>query len=174
MKLVIVRHGESVWNKENKFTGWCDVSLSDKGVEEAREAGRILKKYGYTFQVAYTSVLKRAIDTLQYILDEMEIDIPINYSYMLNERHYGALQGLNKDETKKNEEEKLGNLIYNIKVDEKTGEFIIVLGDKVLFRGIEGNFSILNLFSSLNIKYALQRVEELPNDSDEHLDEIKL
>lgn len=84
------------------------------------------------------------------------------------------LQETFKDETKKNEEEKLGNLIYNIKVDEKTGEFIIVLGDKVLFRGIEGNFSILNLFSSLNIKYALQRVEELPNDSDEHLDEIKL
>ena len=100
MKLVIVRHGESVWNKENKFTGWCDVDLSEKGVMEAKDAGRILKEKGYSFQVCYTSVLKRAINTLKYILEEMEIDIPINYSYKLNERHYGALQGLNKDVTR--------------------------------------------------------------------------
>ena len=100
MKLVIVRHGESVWNKENKFTGWCDVDLSEKGVMEAKDAGRILKEKGYSFQVCYTSVLKRAINTLKYILEEMELDIPINYSYKLNERHYGALQGLNKDVTR--------------------------------------------------------------------------
>ena len=101
MKLVIVRHGESIWNKENKFTGWCDVDLSEKGVEEAKEAGRVLKEKNFNFQVCYTSVLKRAINTLKYILEEMEIDIPINYSYKLNERHYGALQGLNKDDTRK-------------------------------------------------------------------------
>lgn len=102
MKLILVRHGESVWNKENRFTGWTDVSLSEKGIEEAKEAGKILKKKGYTFDLAYTSVLKRANDTLYYILDELgQRDIPIKYSWRLNERHYGALQGLNKDETRK-------------------------------------------------------------------------
>lgn len=100
-KLVIVRHGQSLWNLENKFTGWTDVGLSDKGIKEAKSAGILLKKLGYTFDLAYTSVLKRANDTLYYILDELnERDIPIKYSYKLNERHYGALQGLNKDETK--------------------------------------------------------------------------
>ena len=101
MKLVLVRHGQSVWNLENKFTGWTDVGLSEKGIEEAKEAGEILKKKGYTFDIAYTSVLKRANDTLYYILDALnERDIPIKYSWRLNERHYGALQGLNKDETR--------------------------------------------------------------------------
>ena len=100
-KLIIVRHGQSVWNQENKFTGWTDVALSEKGIEEAKEAGKKLKEQGYTFDVAFTSVLKRANDTLYYILDELgERDIPIYYSYQLNERHYGALQGLNKDETR--------------------------------------------------------------------------
>ena len=100
-KLVIVRHGQSLWNLENKFTGWTDVSLSEKGIKEAKDAGILLKKLDYTFDIAYTSVLKRANDTLYYILDELnERDIPIKYSYKLNERHYGALQGLNKDETK--------------------------------------------------------------------------
>ena len=101
-KLVIVRHGESMWNLENKFTGWTDVPLSEKGIKEAKEAGIALKREGYTFDVAYTSVLKRANDTLKYILQELgEQNIPIHYSYKLNERHYGALQGLNKKETKK-------------------------------------------------------------------------
>ncbi len=100
MKLVLIRHGESIWNKENKFTGWTDVELSLKGIEEAHEAGILLKNKGYNFDVAYTSVLKRANDTLDIVLKEMNLDIPINYSYKLNERHYGALQGLNKDETK--------------------------------------------------------------------------
>ena len=100
-KLVIVRHGQSLWNLENKFTGWTDVELSEKGIEEAKEAGKLLKKLNYKFDIAYTSVLKRANDTLYYILDELnERDIPIKYNYKLNERHYGALQGLNKDETK--------------------------------------------------------------------------
>ena len=101
IKLVIVRHGQSMWNLENKFTGWTDVPLSEKGIEEAKNAGKILKKQGFTFDEAYTSVLKRANDTLYYILDELkERDIPIHYDYRLNERHYGALQGLNKDETR--------------------------------------------------------------------------
>ena len=100
-KLVIVRHGQSQWNLENKFTGWTDVGLSEKGIEEAKSAGILLKELGYTFDIAYTSVLKRANDTLYYILDELnERNIPIKYSYKLNERHYGALQGLNKDETR--------------------------------------------------------------------------
>ena len=100
-KLVIVRHGQSLWNLENKFTGWTDVGLSEKGIEEAKAAGILLKKLNYTFDIAFTSVLKRANDTLYYILDELnERNIPIEYSYKLNERHYGALQGLNKDETK--------------------------------------------------------------------------
>lgn len=98
-KLVLVRHGESIWNKENRFTGWTDVDLSEKGIEEAREAGRILKAEGYTFDVAYTSVLKRAIRTLWIILDEMDLMwIPVHRAWQLNERHYGALQGLNKAE----------------------------------------------------------------------------
>ncbi len=101
IKLVLVRHGESIWNLENKFTGWTDVGLSEKGIQEAIEAGKVLKEKGYTFDIAYTSVLKRANDTLNYILKEMNLNIPIYYSYKLNERHYGALQGLNKDETRK-------------------------------------------------------------------------
>jgi 2,3-bisphosphoglycerate-dependent phosphoglycerate mutase len=99
-KLVLVRHGESVWNKENRFTGWTDVDLTDKGREEAREGGRVLKAEGYTFDVAYTSVLKRAIRTLWTVLDEMDLMwIPVHRAWQLNERHYGALQGLNKAET---------------------------------------------------------------------------
>lgn len=99
-KLVLVRHGESTWNKENRFTGWTDVDLSEKGRVEAKEAGEVLKKEGYTFDVAYTSVLKRAIRTLWTVLDEMDLMwIPVYRSWRLNERHYGALQGLNKAET---------------------------------------------------------------------------
>jgi len=99
-KLVLVRHGESTWNKENRFTGWTDVDLSEKGSQEAVEGGQVLKKEGYTFDVAYTSVLKRAIRTLWIVLDEMDLMwIPVYRSWRLNERHYGALQGLNKAET---------------------------------------------------------------------------
>lgn len=105
-KLILVRHGESIWNLENKFTGWTDVELSRNGIKEAIEAGKVLKEKGYTFDIAYTSVLKRANDTLKYILKELNENIPIYYSYKLNERHYGALQGLNKDETKKEYGEK--------------------------------------------------------------------
>ena len=101
IKLVLVRHGESVWNLENRFTGWTDVGLSEKGVLEAHEAGKLLKKEGFTFDLAYTSVLKRANATLAYIEEELGYHIETHYSWQLNERHYGALQGLNKDETKK-------------------------------------------------------------------------
>jgi 2,3-bisphosphoglycerate-dependent phosphoglycerate mutase len=99
-KLVLLRHGESDWNKENRFTGWTDVDLSEKGREEAHEAGVVLKAGGYTFDRAYTSVLKRAIRTLWMTLDELDLMwIPVHRSWHLNERHYGALQGLNKSET---------------------------------------------------------------------------
>ena len=100
MKLVLLRHGESVWNKENKFTGWTDVDLSEKGVQEAREAGKVLKEQGFTFDIAFTSVLKRAVRTLNIVLEELDLQwIPVRKHWRLNERHYGALQGLNKAET---------------------------------------------------------------------------
>jgi 2,3-bisphosphoglycerate-dependent phosphoglycerate mutase len=100
LRLVLLRHGESTWNKENRFTGWTDVDLSDKGREEAREAGRLMSAEKYEFDVAYTSVLKRAIRTLWIALDELDMMwIPVYRSWRLNERHYGALQGLNKAET---------------------------------------------------------------------------
>lgn len=98
--LVLIRHGESTWNKENRFTGWKDVPLSEKGHEEAAAAGRLLLKEGFEFDVAYTSVLKRAIRTLWYVMEEMDLMwIPVTRAWKLNERHYGALQGLNKAET---------------------------------------------------------------------------
>lgn len=98
--LVLIRHGESVWNKENRFTGWKDVPLSEKGHEEAIEAGRLLKAEGFEFDEAYTSVLKRAIRTLWHVMEQMDLMwIPVTRSWKLNERHYGALQGLNKAET---------------------------------------------------------------------------
>jgi 2,3-bisphosphoglycerate-dependent phosphoglycerate mutase len=98
-KIVLLRHGESTWNKENRFTGWVDVGLSEKGMQEGIEAGRTLKKEGYVFDVAYTSVLKRAIKTLWLALEEMDLMyLPVINSWRLNERHYGALQGLNKVE----------------------------------------------------------------------------
>ena len=100
LTLVLLRHGESDWNKENRFTGWTDVDLSARGREEAREAGRLLKEGGYGFDLAFTSVLKRAIRTLWIALDEMDLMwIPVEKCWRLNERHYGALQGLNKAET---------------------------------------------------------------------------
>ncbi len=99
-KLVLIRHGESTWNQENRFTGWTDVDLTDQGREQARQAGRLLKGKGFRFDVAYVSVLKRAIRTLWTVLDEMDLMwLPVHNSWRLNERHYGALQGLNKSET---------------------------------------------------------------------------
>lgn len=101
-KVVLVRHGQSVWNLENRFTGWTDVGLTDQGVAEAHEAGRLLQEAGYVFDVAYTSVLRRAIQTLWIVLEEMNLEwIPVTNAWQLNERHYGALQGLNKSEMAK-------------------------------------------------------------------------
>jgi len=98
-KLVLVRHGQSVWNLENRFTGWTDVGLTEQGRAEAREAGKLLREDGYVFDVAYTSVLRRAIQTLWMVLQEMNLEwIPVTNAWQLNERHYGALQGLNKSE----------------------------------------------------------------------------
>ena len=100
MKLVLLRHGQSTWNLENRFTGWTDVGLTDQGVAEAHQAGRLLREGGYVFDVAFTSVLRRAIQTLWISLQEMNLEwIPVTNAWQLNERHYGALQGLNKAET---------------------------------------------------------------------------
>jgi len=102
IKLVLLRHGQSIWNKENRFTGWTDVDLTEDGLLEARKAGKILKENGFIFDVAFTSVLKRAIRTLWIVLHEMELMwIPVHKCWKLNERHYGALQGLDKEETSK-------------------------------------------------------------------------
>ena len=99
-KLVLLRHGESQWNLENRFTGWTDVNLTERGIEEAKSSGQILKAEGYTFDLVYTSVLMRAIKTMNLCLAEMNlVDVPIKYNWRLNERHYGALQGLNKAKT---------------------------------------------------------------------------
>ncbi len=99
-KLVLLRHGESVWNKENRFTGWTDVELSEKGISEARNGGKLLREQGFIFDVAFTSVLRRAIKTLWLALEEMDLMwIPIHHAWQLNERHYGDLQGLNKAQT---------------------------------------------------------------------------
>ncbi len=99
-KIVLIRHGESEWNRENRFTGWTDVDLSDKGRAEAKSGGKLLKEGGYHFDIAYTSVLKRAVRTLWIVLDEMDLMwLPVRHNWRLNERHYGGLQGLNKAET---------------------------------------------------------------------------
>lgn len=125
MKLVLLRHGESVWNKENRFTGWTDVDLSENGIKEAENAGKLLKEKGYTFDVSFTSVLKRANRTLDIVLKEMNLDIPVHYSYRLNERHYGALQGLNKDEMRKKfgeEQVHIWRRSYDVRPPELTKE----------------------------------------------------
>jgi 2,3-bisphosphoglycerate-dependent phosphoglycerate mutase len=99
-KIVLLRHGESAWNKENRFTGWTDVDLTEQGIEEARAAGRLLRREGYCFDLAFTSVLKRANKTLNIVLEELDsLWLPVEHSWRLNERHYGSLQGLNKAET---------------------------------------------------------------------------
>jgi len=99
-KIVLMRHGESTWNRENRFTGWADINLTEKGEAQAREAGRLLKEAGFQFDLTYTSVLRRAIHTLWLTLEEMDLMwLPIVHSWRLNERHYGALQGLNKADT---------------------------------------------------------------------------
>jgi 2,3-bisphosphoglycerate-dependent phosphoglycerate mutase len=124
-KLVIIRHGESVWNKKNIFTGWIDAPLSEEGIKQAKLAGQILKEKGFTFDLAFTSVLKRAYNTLDLILKEMNLVIPIEKSWRLNERHYGALQGMNKDEMRDKfgaEQVEIWRRSYDIKPPIKEGE----------------------------------------------------
>lgn len=125
IKLVLVRHGESKWNLENRFTGWTDVELSSNGIKEAKAAGKLLKENNFTFDIAFSSVLKRANDTLDIILEEMNLDVEIKKSWKLNERHYGALQGLNKDETRQKygeEQVKLWRRSSNVRPPELTKE----------------------------------------------------
>ena len=141
IKLVLVRHGESVWNKENKFTGWTDVDLSDEGIEYAKKAGVSLYENGFDFDIVYTSVLKRAIDTCNLMIHEMkDTDLTIKRSFMLNERHYGALQGLNKKETadKYGEEQvHLWRRGYSIKPPELTLDDPRYPGNDPLYRNID-------------------------------------
>ncbi len=159
IKLVLVRHGKSVWNKENKFTGWTNVDLAPEGIEEAKEAGKKLYENGYNFDIVYTSVLKRAIDTANLIINEMnDSDLIIKRSYKLNERHYGALQGLNKGETidKVGEEQvKLWRRGF-VKPPELTMDDPRFPGNDPLYKDIDK--SLLPLSESL--KETIERVSE--------------
>lgn len=143
IKLVLIRHGESIWNLENKFTGWTDVDLSENGLNEARLAGKILKENGFIFDIAYTSVLKRAIRTLDIVLHEMDLMwIPVHKYWKFNERHYGALQGLNKLETA----EKYGEdqvhkwrRFVNVKPPELTKEDSRYAGHEIKYKDLNEN-----------------------------------
>ena len=160
-KLVLVRHGESVWNKENRFTGWTDVDLSEKGIDEAKEAGKLLLEKGYKFDIAYTSVLKRANHTLDLILSEMNISIPIKCDYRLNERHYGALQGLNKDETKEKygeEQVKLWRRSADVRPPSLTLDDPRYPGNDPKYKGID------NLPLTENLNDTIKRVSEYYNE----------
>ncbi|WP_373128166.1 2,3-diphosphoglycerate-dependent phosphoglycerate mutase [Dielma fastidiosa] len=157
-QLVLVRHGESVWNKANLFTGWTDVELSEAGMSEASEAGRLLKENGFDFDVCYTSYLKRAIHTLNLILDEMDRAwLPVNKSWRLNERHYGALQGLNKAETaaKYGEEQvKIWRRSYDILPPALASDDERQPSKQPMYRGI----NIQDLPSSESLKTTIERV----------------
>lgn len=141
--LVLLRHGESEWNRENLFTGWTDVELSDTGKEEARQAGRLLKKEGYDFDICYTSYLKRAIHTLNLALEEMDREwLPVVKTWKLNERHYGALQGLNKSQTaaKYGEEQvKIWRRSYDVQPPALSAEDARNPAGQIPYRGIPGD-----------------------------------
>lgn len=161
IKLVLVRHGQSTWNLENKFTGWTDVGLSEKGILEAEEAGKILKKNGFHFDLAYTSVLRRAIDTLNIILREMGEKPEIRESYKLNERHYGALQGLNKDETRKkygDEQVRLWRRSADVRPPALTRDDPRYPGNDPRYKGID------NLPLTENLLDTVKRVVEYYNE----------
>ena len=165
MKLVLIRHGESEWNKLNLFTGWTDVDLSEKGHEEAKNAGRLLKAEGYDFDVCYTSLLKRAIHTLNHVLDEMDRAwLPVVKTYKLNERHYGALQGLNKAETAEKygeDQVKIWRRSYNVKppaldpTDERAPQ------NQEMFRGINPAELPLNESLETTVERAVPYFEEV-------------
>ena len=155
IKLVLVRHGQSMWNLENKFTGWTDVELSEQGVNEARNAGKLLKEKGYTFDLGYTSVLKRAMNTLDLILEEMGESIEIRRSYKLNERHYGALQGLNKAETAEKygaDQVKLWRRSSNVRLPELSKDDPRYPGNDPKYAGID------NLPTTENLEDTIVRV----------------
>ena len=141
MKLVLIRHGESEWNKLNLFTGWTDVDLSDTGREEAKNGGRLLKEAGYDFDICYTSYLKRAIHTLNLVLDEMDRAwLPVVKSYKLNERHYGALQGLNKAETAEKygeEQVKIWRRSFDVKPPALEPDDERAPGNQAMFRDVD-------------------------------------
>ncbi|MBR0478946.1 MAG: 2,3-diphosphoglycerate-dependent phosphoglycerate mutase [Solobacterium sp.] len=165
MKLVLIRHGESEWNKLNLFTGWTDVDLSEKGHEEAKNAGRLLKAEGYDFDICYTSLLKRAIHTLNHVLDEMDRAwLPVVKTYKLNERHYGALQGLNKAETAEKygeDQVKIWRRSYDVKppaldpTDERAPQ------NQEMFRGINPAELPLNESLETTVERAVPYFEEV-------------
>lgn len=164
IKLVLVRHGESEWNKQNLFTGWHDVDLSEKGHEEAKQGGKLLRDEGYDFDVAYTSRLKRAIHTLNHILDEMDRNwIPVNKAWQLNERHYGALQGLNKSETaaKYGEDQvKIWRRSFDVKPPELTPDSPEAPCNQEMYRDVDR--AVLPLHESLAT--TIERVVPFFND----------
>ena len=165
MKLVLIRHGESEWNKLNLFTGWTDVDLSEKGHEEAKNAGRLLKAEGYDFDICYTSLLKRAIHTLNHVLDEMDRNwLPVIKTYKLNERHYGALQGLNKAETAEKygeDQVKVWRRSYDVKppaldpADDRAPQ------NQEMFRGIDPAELPLNESLETTVERAVPYFEEV-------------
>ena len=180
IKLVLVRHGQSEWNLENRFTGWTDVELSPKGIQEAKEAGIALKNKGYHFDLAYSSVLKRAEDTLDFILKEMgEENIPIKRSWKLNERHYGALQGLNKDETRKKYGENLIDTIKrvteywksDIEPDIKNGKNVIIVAHGNSLRGLMKYLD--NISDEDVIKLEIQTGNRICYELDDNLKPIR-
>ncbi len=165
MKLVLIRHGESEWNKLNLFTGWTDVDLSDKGREEAKAAGRLLKAEGYDFDVCYTSYLKRAIHTLNYVLDEMDRAwLPVIKSWKLNERHYGALQGLNKSETAEKygeEQVKIWRRSFDITPPALTPDDERAAGNQAMYRNVDPADLPLTESLAITIKRAVPYFEEV-------------
>ena len=164
IKLVLVRHGESVWNKENKFTGWTDVDLSSDGAKFAKEAGKKLYEYNYDFDIVYTSVLKRAIDTCNLIINEMkDTELTIKRSFMLNERHYGALQGLNKKETALkygDEQVHLWRRGYSVKPPALTLDDERYPGNDPLYRNIDKTYLPLTESLEDTVKRVVKYFEE--------------
>ena len=162
MYLVLVRHGESIWNKENKFTGWTDVELSDKGIDEAISAGMILATTHIQFNVAYTSVLKRSKDTLKFMLDYIQVPEVIE-DYHFNERHYGALQGLNKDEMRNKygeEQVHIWRRSYDVRPPELSTDDERYPGNDIKYNGIERS----KLPTSESLRDTLIRVEKVFGD----------
>ena len=165
MKLVLIRHGESEWNKLNLFTGWTDVDLSEKGHEEAKNAGKLLKEEGYDFDICYTSYLKRAIHTLNHVLDEMDRNwLPVVKSWKLNERHYGALQGLNKSETAEKygeDQVKIWRRSFDVKPPALEPDDERAPGNQAMFRDVDPKDLPLNESLETTIERAVPYFNEV-------------